>query len=77
MSSVVIHLARGDQVVAAIAMELAQTIDLTEGNSAPGVIKSTEVKGPRSQHHRRSVRIVAGRRLGIGQLVVYRADRAG
>ena len=43
MSTVVIRLAGGEEVVAAITKDAAETLELKEGDSVQAVIKATEV----------------------------------
>lgn len=43
MSTVIIRLVGGQEVVAAITKESAEGLDLTEGDAVTAIIKSTEV----------------------------------
>ncbi len=43
MSTVVIRLAGGDEVVAAITKDSAESLELAEGDTVQAVIKATEV----------------------------------
>jgi molybdopterin-binding protein len=43
MSAVVIRLSGGEEVVAAITKDSAESLDLKEGDSVQAVIKATEV----------------------------------
>lgn len=43
MSTVVVRLAGGDEVVSAITRDSAETLELSEGDAVKAVIKATEV----------------------------------